>query len=231
MTPGVTIFIPVYNEEPILEKNVETVLQHLAGVGVPHEIILGSNGSTDRTVEIGEELARKHPEVKFFHVPERGPGRAFAQGLRTARYDKFITLDADLSFDMAFVADAMAALKDNDAVIGSKGLGSQKRPLMRIVASNSFIWLSNLLLHMPYKDYAIGAKGYRTEAIRPHADKVDPHTFYTQEMLYQVRRAGGKIAEVPVKCEDRRASRFNLLHEGFYRYSKLFGLWFRSWRD
>ncbi len=231
MTPGLTVFIPVYNEEPILAQNAERVLEHLARLGVPHEVILGSNGSTDRTPEIGAELARKHDNVQFFHVPERGPGRAFARALKLARYDKFVTLDADLSFDMAFVPDALASLEQNDAVIGSKGLGTQKRPLFRIIASDSFIWLTNLLLHMPYRDYAIGAKGYRTAAILPHADKVDVHTFYTQEMVYQIRRAGGRIAEIPVKCEDRRPSRFNLLHEGFYRYGKLFGLWFRSLRD
>ena len=231
MTPGVTVFIPVYNEEPILERNAERVLECLARLGPAHELILGSNGSTDRTPEIGARLAQKHEHVQFFHLPQRGPGRAFAHALRIARYDKFITLDADLSFDMTFVGDALAALGEYDAVIGSKGLGAQKRPLFRIIASESFIWLTNLLLRLPYRDYAIGAKGYRTAAILPHVDGVDAHTFYTQEMVYQVRRAGGRIVEIPVKCEDRRPSRFNLLHEGFYRYGKLLGLWFRSLRD
>ena len=229
MEAGITLFIPVYNEEAILDRNVRTVRAHLVRIGLPFEVILGSNGSTDRTVEIGQALAKEFPDLVFFHVPQRGPGRAFAEALRRARYEFFITLDADLSFDMAFVDDAARGLADHDAVVGSKGVGTQKRPLLRIVASNGFIWMTNLLLRMPYRDYAIGAKAYRTEKIRPFVDMVDHHTFYTQQMLYQLTRTGGRIVEIPVQCEDRRASRFNLLHEGFYRYGKLFALWFRSW--
>lgn len=231
MEHGLTVFIPVYNEEPILEKNVRTVVDCVTKFGLPFEVVVGSNGSTDRTVEIGEALAKADPRVVFFHVPERGPGRAFAEGVRRARYDCFVTLDADLSFDMKFVDDALAGLAANDAVVGSKGLGTQKRSWMRIVASNTFIRLTNLLLGMPYRDYSIGAKGYRTESIRPYLHKVDVHTFYTQQMLFELTRAKKRIVEIPVQCEDRRASRFNLLHEGFYRYGKLFALWFRSFFD
>ncbi len=231
MASGLTIFIPVYNEAAILEGNVRAVTDYAARLKRPFEVILGSNGSTDRTAEIGVALAKADPRVVFFHVPERGPGRAFAEGVRRARYDRFVTLDADLSFDMRFVDDAVAALESHDAVVGSKGLGMQKRSWVRIAASNTFIRLTNLLLGMPYRDYSIGAKGYRTDAIRPFLHKVDAHTFYTQQMLFELTRAGGKIIEIPVRCEDRRASRFNLLHEGFYRYGKLFALWFRSLLD
>jgi glycosyltransferase involved in cell wall biosynthesis len=195
-------------------------------------VILGSNGSTDRTPQIGQELAKAHPgEVVFFHIELRGPGRAFAEALRRARYEYFICLDADLSFAMQYVDDAVAKLPEFDAVVGSKQLGSQKRPLSRIIASECFIWLTNLLLRLPYRDYSIGAKAYRTEAIRPFVDHVDAETFYTQEMLYQLIRHKGTIIEIPVTCEDHRQSKFNLLHEGFYRYGKLFGLWFRTWQN
>ena len=103
--------------------------------------------------------------------------------------------------------------------------------LMRIVASKTFIFMTRLLFRMPYQDYSIGAKAYRTEAIRPFVRLVDRHTFYTQQMLYQLRRSGGRVVEIPVACEDRRASRFNLVHEGFYRYGKLFALWFEGLRQ
>ena len=227
---GITVFMPLYNEEELLERNALTVLRYLPRFDVPFELILGSNGSTDATPEIGRRLAQAHPEAVFFHLEPRGPGRAFAEAVRRARYSCFICLDADLSFDMKFTDDAVEKLREYDAVVGSKLLGSQKRPLMRIIASGCFIFLTNLLLQMPWRDYSIGAKAYRTEAIRPFLDKVDAQTFYTQQMLFQLRRARARIIEIPVSCEDHRPSKFNLLHEGFYRYGKLFGLWFRSLR-
>ncbi|MBM4272739.1 MAG: glycosyltransferase family 2 protein [Deltaproteobacteria bacterium] len=231
MTHGLTVFIPLYNEEAVLQQNVVALLSFLDTLNLPYEIVLGSNGSTDRTPEIGNELANIYPRVKFFHLSRRGPGLAFAEALPRAVYTNLLCLDADLSTDLDFVPRAVSALRDHDAVVGSKQTGRQKRPLVRVIASELFIACTNMLLRMPYRDYSIGAKAYRTEAILPFVHKVDRHTFYTQELLYQLRRRGKKIVEIPVACEDLRESRFNLFHEGFYRYTKLFGLWLRSLRE
>ena len=228
MKQGLTLFIPLYNEETILEENVIRLLEYLSPLELPHEIVLGSNGSTDGTLEIGRKLDHTYRHIVFFHLDLRGPGLAFAEALRRAEYLYFLCLDADLSFEMSFIDRAIEGLQGNAAVVGSKKLGSQKRPIMRIVASELFIACTNLLLHMPYRDYSIGAKAYRTEAIRPYLNKIDRHTFYTQQLLFQLRRAGEKIIEIPVNCDDRRNSKFNLLHEGFYRYGKLFDLWLRN---
>lgn len=232
MTPGVTVFIPVYNEESILHNNVLTVLDYLKRFGISHEVIIGSNGSNDATERIGAELEQENPgKVLFFHVPLRGPGQAFAEALKRARYEYFLCMDVDLSFDMQYVDNALAKLPQYDAVIGSKQMGAQQRSIMRIVASECFIWMTNLLLRMPWSDYSIGAKAYRTEAILPFVHLVDRHTFYTQQILYQLHHNRGRVIEIPVHCEDRRASRFNLWHEGFYRYGKLFALWFEGLRQ
>ena len=84
---------------------------------------------------------------------------------------------------------------------------------------------------MPFRDYSIGAKAYRTEAIRPYVQHIDRHTFYTQTLLYYLRKEGRKITELPVRCEDHRKSRFNLAHEGVYRFFRLFQLYLRSLRE
>ena len=228
LKPGITVFIPIYNEEAILAASVERVLQHLHSVNAPFELILGSNGSTDGTIAVGTKLTLEYPEVRFFHLPKRGPGLAFAEALRRARFAYFVCLDADLSVGPAFIGQAVIGLEDHDAVVGSKQMGRQTRSLVRILGSESYIALSNLLLRMPYRDYSMCAKAYRTERIRPFINKLDRHTFYTQQLLYEISRSRGRIAEVPVVCEDSRRSRFNLLHEGFYRYSKILGLWLRS---
>lgn len=225
---GLTVFIPLYNEAAIIRKNVLVLLRYLATLDVPYEIILGSNGSTDRTPEIGEDLDMTYSQVRFFHLRLRGPGLAFAEAVRRADYAFFLCVDADLSIELNFIPRAVASLGICDAVVGSKKTGNQTRPIVRVIASELFIICTNLLLKMPYRDYSIGAKAYRTEAIRPFVNKIDRHTFYTQELLYQLRKAGKRIIEIPVNCNDPRKSKFNLMHEGFYRYSKLVELWIRS---
>lgn len=227
---GISVFIPLYNEEGILEENVHRLLDYLPELSSRYEIILGSNGSTDRTSQIGSGLASSHPQVSFFHLPLRGPGRAFASAIGRARYDNLICVDADLSTDIDFIRCSVENLRAHDAVVGSKQNGAQHRAYIRILASRFYIFCTNLLLDLPFLDYSIGAKAYRTSSVRPFLRYVDRHTFYTQALLYHMRRCGKKIIEVPVICIDRRKSKFNLFHEGFYRFYKLFELWARSYR-
>lgn len=225
---GITIFIPLYNEEAILKDNVLLLCNQMTSLNQPYELILGSNGSTDRTFEFCEELALTFPHIMCFHLPRRGPGLALFEALHRIRYEFLICVDVDLSVDFDFVPRAVELLAAYDAVVGSKQIGDQYRPWLRVTASNVFIACTNWLLNMPYHDYSLGAKAYRTEAILPFAGLIDRHTFYTQILLYQLQRQGRKILEIPVMCHDVRQSRFNLLHEGVYRYSKLLMLWFKS---
>ena len=81
-TVGLTVAIPVYNEERLLDGNTRRVLERLNAIGVAHQVILGSNGSSDGTVERGLALERAHPQVEFFHLPERGVGLAFREFVR-----------------------------------------------------------------------------------------------------------------------------------------------------
>ena len=61
--PRISIVIPVYNEEGILHSAVVDLRERLKPMGWTYEIILAENGSKDRTVQIGEELAAKYKDA------------------------------------------------------------------------------------------------------------------------------------------------------------------------
>jgi glycosyltransferase involved in cell wall biosynthesis len=98
-----SIIIPVYNEEAILKDSLSRVLAELETHQHDFEIIIASNGSTDRTVEIATRLAEEDRRISVFQIDECAPGRAFAQAARQARGEFLITLDADLSSDLIFI--------------------------------------------------------------------------------------------------------------------------------
>ena len=104
-------------------------------------------------------------------------------------------------------------------------LQTTKLGYVRKAASNLFIRLAGFLLKMEFRDYSIGAKGYRTEVIKRYLDRIDQKTFYVVEIIYRACRDGYRIAEMPVACHDMRGSRFNLIHEGVYKFGHLFRLW------
>jgi hypothetical protein len=136
----------------------------------------------------------------------------------------------DLSVDPAFVTTALRELETHDLVVGSKKVGEQKRSRFRKLGSDSFLLATRVLLGLTYADYSIAAKGYRVEVLRRHLDRIDAGSSYVREIAYLVQRAGGRIDQVPVTCEDWRESRFNLWSEARYKYAHLLRLWVRRRR-
>lgn len=225
--PAFTVCIPVYNEDQLIERNTLLLLDNLKSLQTPFEVIIGSNGSTDRTVELGAMLAGRFPEVRFFHVPERGVGRVFRRFVGEARNDVLVSLDMDLSIDLSFVRRAMELMHDHDIVIGSKRTGSQKRSRIRMAASALFVHCARWLLDLDYVDYSIAAKVYRRALLQRYEDLIGSGTAYVIDMVYYIKRDGGRVIQIPVHCEDHRQSKFNLIHEAIYKFSNLGRLWWR----
>ncbi len=222
---GLTVFVPVFNEEALLASNTGRLRDYLASLKIPYEIIIGSNGSTDRTVQIARELCQRYPEIRLFHLSEKGVGRAFKEGVGLARYDRIVTVDMDLSIHLGFISEACRLLDQHDMVIGSKITGSQKRAWIRRLASISFIRLAKVLLRINFHDYSIAAKGYRKSLVQRYLPFMDDKTFYVVEIVCWACQDGKRLKEIPVKCTDLRESRFNLIHEGVYKFGNLFRLW------
>jgi glycosyltransferase involved in cell wall biosynthesis len=224
---SLTVAIPVYNEEELLRPNTLALLRYLRSRHQDFEILLGSNGSTDATVPIGERLAAEEPEVRFFHLPQRGVGRAFRRFVEEARGEALVSVDMDLSIDLAFIDEALRHLADYDIVVGSKRMGSQKRSLFRRLGSGVFVLLASWLLEVEYVDYSIAAKAYRVSVIRRYAGLIAHGSAYVLDLVFYVDRDGGRVIQVPVTCEDHRSSKFNLGREAVHKFSNLARLWWR----
>jgi glycosyltransferase involved in cell wall biosynthesis len=224
-----TFIIPAYNEEAILAANIDRLRVFLRDCGTgEYELILISNGSTDRTVEIARTCALGCDDLQVIDLDRRGVGRAFKAGMARAQYDRVVCLDLDLTIDLDFITAAAGALETADIVIGSKQTGGQQRSWIRRLASAAFIICTRRLLHLEFTDYSIGAKAFRTDSIRPYLPHLAEQSAYILQLITWGQRDGAVIVEVPVWCDDRRKSRFNLLHEGCYRFGSLFLLWLQE---
>lgn len=227
MTDGATILIPVFNEQEIIEANTNTLVKHMETLSLPFEIIILSNGSTDGTNNLGRSLADSHECVRFFELPEKGVGRAFRLGVEQASFDLIISVDMDLSIDLGFIRRAVHILENYEIVVGSKKMGSQNRKLWRKAGSTTFIICVRILLGLPFEDYSIAAKGYHRKTIIKYLDRIDYGTSYVLDIIYHTMADGGLALEIPVFCEDYRASKFNLVNEALYRFKNVFLLWIK----
>lgn len=222
---GVTVAIPVYNEEKILVANAGRLASHLARLGLPWQIIIGSNGSTDATVAVAQALHAHDSRIDVFSLPERGVGLAFREFIRRARYPVLVSMDMDLAVDLEFITRAVHLAETHDIVVGAKKLATQRRSLFRKAGSDFFLLCTRLLTGLPYDDYSIGAKAYRVDFLRSAREAVDAGSSYVLDLCFEAHLAGRPVARVPVACEDHRTSKFNLAHEAAYKFRRLFELW------
>jgi glycosyltransferase involved in cell wall biosynthesis len=228
MLSGVSFIIPVHNEADILVDNCLYLLKLLKKLEVPFEIIIGSNGSTDKTDALGNGLAKQFQQLRFFSLPKKGiVGQVFKNAVKMAQYEKLISLDIDLTIDLSFINDAIKLLDVYDAAIGSKKAGKESRPWMRRLGSDTYLWVVKNFLRLGFSDYSIGAKAYRRSAILPHLNKIDARTGYVLTLIYYLYKNRKHIAQIPVNCNDHRECKFSLVNEGFYRFLHLFDLWLR----
>lgn len=87
-----SIILPVYNAKKTLQRSVDSVL---GAEGIPLELVIIDDGSTDGSGEICEQYAREYPCVKVVHQRNQGPGAARNAGLHHVSGAYVGFLDAD----------------------------------------------------------------------------------------------------------------------------------------
>lgn len=109
--PDISIIIPAYNEEAVIEKKIENTLA-LKYPKEKVELIVVSDGSSDNTNSIVSELAKKHG-FHFIEVSERqGKANAVNTGLSAATSDIIIFSDSSIMLDSTALEEIVKGFSD-----------------------------------------------------------------------------------------------------------------------
>ncbi len=93
----ISVLVPVYRSEETLRPLTQRLLTVLEPLGAEFEIILINDGSPDRSWELIRELSRDNPHISGINLMRNfGQHNALLCGIRAARHDIIVTLDADL---------------------------------------------------------------------------------------------------------------------------------------
>jgi glycosyltransferase involved in cell wall biosynthesis len=211
--PELSLVIPVYNEEAILEASLHELCDRLDAEALRYEVIVAENGSRDRTVEIAERVAAARPQVRLCSYPEPNYGGALREGIYRARGRFVICEEIDL-LDVGFHLRALALLRAGqaDVVIGSKAMrgAHDTRPLARRAATRFY----NAVLRVGFGFSGTdthGLKALRRDAILPVAARcVVEHDVFASELVIRAERSGLVVRELPVTIEEKRAPSIHL---------------------
>lgn len=161
--PFLTVVIPCYDEEAILQTTYIRIKSVLEAQGVTYELIFGDDGSTDRTLEIIKDFAASDGQVRYTtHMPNRGPGRAYKDMYEAARGEIIIMTDCDLAMTPEVaVPTFLETLRTADVVIGSRYKGVKADyPLKRRIFSWGYIALNRVLFNLKVLDTQTGSVGF-----------------------------------------------------------------------
>jgi glycosyltransferase involved in cell wall biosynthesis len=189
------IVLPVFNEE----KNLHATMEEIRGTGIPWDIIMVDDGSTDGS----RELLGNLPVTVLSHPVNLGYGAAVQTGLRYAvsrGYGTVVLMDADGQHVPSEIPILLAALeKGADIVIGSRLLGEPsgyRIPLLRRMGITFFSALAKMLGGTRIHDVTSGFQAMRLEVARFLAEEY-PVDFPDAEVIISLGLRKFRIAEVP----------------------------------
>jgi len=244
--PSVLLLIPACNEHgrirPTLSEYAAYFRDHYQG---QWEIVVVVNGSTDDTVDIVKSMTREFTNIRWIVIPDRvGKGGALIEGLKLASQAEIIGYaDADAATTPESLLRLAALCRDYDCVVGSRRVtGSvihQFQPSHRQFASKVFHLIVQVLFRMGIHDTQCGAKFLRRETVlKVHDQLLIADMAFDVNLLYAIKRAGGRIIEAPVDWTDHIGStvsyfrtslvmflsvvRLRLFHSPFYRWLRPF---------
>ncbi|MCL2702074.1 MAG: glycosyltransferase family 2 protein [Defluviitaleaceae bacterium] len=97
MRPVLSVVVPVYNEEEVLQVSYARLNGVLTGLGITYELIFINDGSRDRTPEMLRELSERDANVKVvFFSRNFGHQAAITAGMEYSSGDAVVVIDADL---------------------------------------------------------------------------------------------------------------------------------------
>lgn len=205
-----SLILPAYNELHRLPPYLAMVQKHLEE-RYPrcYEVIVVDDGSSDRLVDLMEELAPDWPQLRWIrHTRNLGKGAAVRTGMLAGRGELLLFADADGATPIEEECRLTAAISAGaDIAIGSRlvvATGAQRsRQWFRGLAGRLFAAVARTQLHLPVRDTQCGFKMFRREVgERIFSQAQEPGFLFDLEVLALARRLGYKIAEVPINWRE-----------------------------
>jgi dolichol-phosphate mannosyltransferase len=205
---SIVVVLPTYNER----ENLEVIVRRLRRSVPDAEVLIVDDGSPDGTGELGRELAASDSRIQVLQrTAKQGLGAAYLAGFAWALEhgaDVVVECDADGSHQPEELPRLLAALPDQDLVVGSRWVRGGRIvnwPLSRRLLSRGGSLYARVLLRLRERDVTGGYRVFRADALRAIGlGRVDSLGYCFQiEMLWRAERAGLRVVEVPITFIER----------------------------
>lgn len=214
-----SLILPAYNEARRLPASLLRCAEYLGERGLPAEIIVVDDGSTDGTphayATTVETAATRRVTFRYLPIAHAGKGAAVRAGVRAAAGDPIVFLDSDLTIPVEILDRFLPCLDGGaDVAIASRFVrGSvEDRPWWRRLMSATYRGLVRTIVPTGVKDTQCGGKAYTAEAARLlfGCQRLDGFAF-DAEVLFIARLRGLRVVEIPFELHQRTDTTIDFL--------------------
>jgi len=193
--PRISVIIPAYNEE----EGLAIVLGKLLPlIDDTYEVIVVDDGSTDGT----RDVAAGFPCTLVPHASNLGKGEAMKTGIRAARGENLIFIDADDTYPVELIPRMAGELSEADMIVGSRKRGKHQIPAFNRIGNAIFRSSIRRLYGFKADDPLTGLYGIK----KAHLNKMrlDSDGFGIEaEIAIKAARMGLRISDVPIEYGSR----------------------------
>src|SRR5215510_426523 len=198
--PEISVFLPVFNEEPNLRLLHEKLDSALRQLGRSAEIVYVDDGSSDGSLDILRELAANDSRVRVVALRRNyGQTPAMAAGIHAARGQVLIPMDADLQNDPADIKRLLDKLDEGYDVVSGWRKNRRDPLITRKIPSQMANWLISKIGGVPLHDYGCSLKAYRRESLADVQLYGEMHRFIPIYASW----SGARVTEIPVEHHAR----------------------------
>ncbi|MFT4538487.1 MAG: glycosyltransferase involved in cell wall biosynthesis [Planctomycetota bacterium] len=195
---GVTIVVPAFNEE----NGIEGVVERLAALelGVPVEVLIVNDGSTDGTAQRLVELTKRFDCLHVIdHGMNRGYGAALKTGFAKAQYEVVVITDADATYPEDRIVDLLALIDAGaEMVVGARTGANVHVPLIRRPAKNALRILASYLAGTRIPDLNSGLRAFRRELVMEYRPILPDGFSFTTTITLASLTNGHRVSHVSI---------------------------------
>ena len=202
----VTVLLPAFNEEQSIADTVQRIKQ----LHPDFEVLVIDDGSTDKTMQVAMTAGAN----VWPHPYNIGNGAAIKSGLRVAKGDWVLMMDADGQHKPEDIARLLEHKDRFDMVVGARSSGS-KTALHRDFANKLYNWFASYVTQFEIQDLTSGFRIVKTDVARQYIYLL-PNTFsYPSTLTMSYLRSGRSVQYVPIQTLARKGkSKIKLLSDG-----------------
>ena len=201
------IFIATFNEV----ENISILLDDILSQKLEADIYIIDDNSPDKTSDIVKSYCNKNPNILLkIRTGKLGLDTAHKEAYlfaKNKKYQKFISMDADLSHDPKELSKFILLLDNYPFVIGSRYMsgGKNKMTFFRLFLSYFGNQLIKRLLKLPNTEFTTAYRGFNIEKLGKFDLNLVMSKGYSffMETIYRIHKLGFQIKEIPIIFENR----------------------------